>query len=60
MERTADEEAFLALGVLIKGVLTQKRYDKNKIYSLYEPEVSCISKGKAHKKYEFGAKPPSL
>ena len=37
-------------------MLEQKRYDKNKIYSLHEPEVYCIAKGKAHKKYEFGNK----
>jgi len=37
-------------------VLEQKRDDKNKIYSLHEPEVKCISKGKEHKKYEFGNK----
>jgi IS5 family transposase len=37
-------------------VVNQERRDKNKIYSLHEPEVSCISKGKEHKKYEFGAK----
>lgn len=35
-------------------VLNQKRNDKNKIYSLHEPHVSCIAKGKAHKQYEFG------
>jgi len=29
---------------------------KNKLYSLHEPEVDCISKGKAHKRYEFGTK----
>jgi IS5 family transposase len=34
----------------------QKRQDKNKIYSVHEPEVECISKGKAGKKYEFGNK----
>jgi len=34
----------------------QKPRDKNKIYSLHEPEVMCISKGKAHKRYEFGQK----
>lgn len=34
----------------------QKRDDKNKIYSLHAPEVECIAKGKAHKKYEFGCK----
>jgi len=28
----------------------------NKIYSLHAPEVECIGKGKAHKKYEFGCK----
>ena len=37
-------------------VLAQKKSDKNKIYSLHEPEVECISKGKEHKKYEFGNK----
>jgi transposase, IS5 family len=37
-------------------LLSRKRSDKNKLYSLHEPEVSCISKGKAHKRYEFGTK----
>ena len=37
-------------------VLSQTRQSKNKIYSLHEPEVSCIAKGKDHKKYEFGSK----
>lgn len=41
---------------LFKKVLAQKRNDKNKIYSLHEPDVNCISKGKEHKKYEFGNK----
>ena len=36
--------------------VNQKRADKNKIYSLHEPEVACIAKGKEHKKYEFGTK----
>jgi IS5 family transposase len=36
--------------------INQGRHDKNKIYSLHEPGVLCISKGKEHKKYEFGAK----
>ena len=35
---------------------TQQRGDKNKLYSLHEPDVQCISKGKAHKRYEFGQK----
>ena len=41
---------------LIERVLRQKRHDKNKVYSLHDPEVLCIAKGKAHKKYEFGRK----
>jgi IS5 family transposase len=34
----------------------QQRHDKNKIYSVHEPEVQCIAKGKAGKQYEFGNK----
>jgi IS5 family transposase len=37
-------------------VLTQRKDDKNKVYSVHEPEVLCISKGKEHKPYEFGNK----
>lgn len=37
-------------------VITQQRTDKNKIYSLHEPDVACIIKGKVSKKYEFGSK----
>ena len=39
-----------------KRILSQQRYDKNKLYSLPAPKVECIGKGKAHKKYEFGCK----
>jgi IS5 family transposase len=41
---------------LYKKILLQKRNDSQKIYSLHEPHVQCISKGKEHKKYEFGSK----
>ena len=41
---------------LFKKVLAQTKDSKNKIYSLHEPHVQCISKGKEHKKYEFGSK----
>ncbi|MFZ0455747.1 MAG: IS5 family transposase [Ignavibacteriaceae bacterium] len=41
---------------LFKKVLAQRKTDTNKIYSLHEPHVQCISKGKEHKKYEFGTK----
>ena len=33
-----------------------ERMDGHKIYSLHEPDVLCISKGKEGKKYEFGNK----
>lgn len=32
------------------------RNEPDKIYSWHAPEVECIAKGKAHKKYEFGCK----
>ena len=41
---------------LFKKVLMQKKTDKDKIYSLHETHVQCMSKGKEHKKYEFGSK----
>ena len=41
---------------LFKQVLLQQKTDSHKIYSLHEPEVECISKGKEHKRYEFGNK----
>ncbi len=43
------------LGIYAR-VVAQKRKDKNKIYSLHEPNVCCIAKGKEHKPYEFGCK----
>ena len=33
-----------------------EKIDGHKIYSLHEPDVVCISKGKDYKKYEFGNK----
>lgn len=41
---------------IFDAILSQSRYSKDKIYSIHEPEVLCISKGKEHKKYEFGNK----
>jgi len=41
---------------LFKKILSQNKSDNNKIYSLHEPQVKCFSKGKEHKKYEFGSK----
>ena len=42
--------------LLFSRILSQKKSDSNKIYSIHEPHVQCISKGKEHKKYEFGSK----
>ena len=51
----SDAEALLAQARrLIEQVKNPKT--KNKLYSLHEPNVDCISKGKAHKRYEFGTK----
>ena len=41
---------------LYEKVLSQKKTDKNKIYSLHEPQVYCMAKGKDHKAYEYGSK----
>lgn len=41
---------------LFEKVLAQKRGDSNKVYSLHEPDVKCYTKGKEHKRFEFGSK----
>ncbi len=48
-----------ALAIMLqraKRIHHQKQHDTNKLYSMQAPEVECIAKGKAHKKYEFGCK----
>lgn len=49
----AELQNLLALG---NRFLSQKKTDKKKLYSIHEPHVECIAKGKAHKKFEFGTK----
>lgn len=41
---------------LYDKVLKQKKGDSNKTYSLHESHVTCHTKGKAHKRFEFGSK----
>ena len=41
---------------LVSRLLHQQPKGNDKIYSLHEPEVDCISKGKARVRYEFGCK----
>jgi len=47
---------FEALLQRIKQLLEQKKADRKKLYSLHAPEVECIAKGKANKRFEFGVK----
>ncbi len=56
LERKLAPSLHQSILTLFKKVLAQKKADSNKIYSLHEPHVQCISKGKEHKKYEFGSK----
>lgn len=49
-------EIFKEQLMLASQLLQQRRDSKNKIYSIHEPQVQCIAKGKAHQRYEFGCK----
>jgi IS5 family transposase len=51
-----DSPLYVELLELYQQAINQLRNTKNKIYSLHEKEVCCISKGKEHKMYEFGNK----
>src|SRR5690625_414831 len=55
-EGQAVSEDLQELLVTGRKLLLQERNSKNKVYSVHAPEVECISKGKAHKRYEFGCK----
>ncbi len=50
------DDALTTLLAHCQRLIDQRPTDSNKLYSLHEPEVRCISKGKAHKRYEFGQK----
>jgi transposase, IS5 family len=54
--RSEVAEHFAAPLARVERLLAQQRTDQNKLYALHAPEVACIAKGKAHRKYEFGAK----
>ena len=41
---------------LAERIRSQQPRDSKKLYSWHEPEVQCISKGKARQRYEFGQK----
>lgn len=48
--------AMKAILTAARRIYQQKKQDHQKLYSVYAPEVECIAKGKAQKKYEFGCK----
>ena len=50
------QQRFAPLLKMGHRLLQQQRTDHDKLYSLHAPEVECIAKGKAHKRYEFGCK----
>lgn len=51
-----ENRAYDDLLSIFEKILLQRRNSSHKIYSIHEPNVQCISKGKEHKKYEFGNK----
>jgi IS5 family transposase len=53
---SANNKKFQNLCSKVEQAMKQTRTSKNKLYSVHEPHVECISKGKAHKRYEFGCK----
>jgi len=54
--KSGKEHLYAPLIQTMTRIVSQRRGDKNKVYSLHAPETSCIAKGKAGKKYEFGSK----
>lgn len=52
---TIDEDLAVVLAQA-ERIRRQQPQDSNKLYSWHEPEVQCISKGKARQRYEFGQK----
>ena len=59
IERKSSEEKAEKLQKALElgeKIFKQEKKSKGKIYSLHEAQVECLSKGKAHKRYEFGNK----
>lgn len=59
LERKMDEgqKAYYGRKIeIFNQILQQEKDTKDKVYSIHEPEVKCIAKGKEAKPYEFGNK----
>ena len=54
--KTAAPPALQTLLARAQRIHAQQRTTSPKLYSVHAPEVECIAKGKAHKKYELGCK----
>ncbi len=54
IERQGVPESLRTLFDTSKRIHARQRGDTDKIYSVHEPEVACIAKGKAGRRYEFG------
>ena len=52
----AKDEQLIEKLALAERLLNQSKDSKNRLYSIHAPVVECISKGNAHKRYEFGNK----
>lgn len=52
----SQKERYSKLFSIFNTVLAQQKGGKNKVYSIHQPHVKCIAKGKEAKKYEFGNK----
>ena len=52
----AQAQAYQGRLALYYRACNQQPKDQDKVYSLHKPFTRCISKGKAHKQYEFGNK----
>jgi IS5 family transposase len=53
---SAQRKEYQDLFKIFDQLLNQQKKDKNKIYSIHQPYVQCIAKGKVAKKFEFGNK----
>jgi IS5 family transposase len=53
---TKEDKIFIECMSNYRKAVNQQKNDKNKIYSIYEPHVACICKGKLHQKWEYGNK----
>jgi len=60
LERNVTDSKYDKELLIYKSVLSQTKTSKNKIYSLHEPEVYCIAKGKHIKSMSTVVKPPSF